>query len=122
MKDLLAEVKILDQRGTALADLQCILVITDRATLGCRQDLGVTFSDLMKLASVASHKLLIMDCRGLARRLSGGLGHKKRSSRRNGLPNTINAAPRLRFPPATALVSRVAPQTRSEEVSAIALW
>jgi hypothetical protein len=54
MKDLLAEMKILDQGRTALANLQGILIISDRTALCGGQDLTVPLRDLVKLASVSS--------------------------------------------------------------------
>ena len=56
VEDLLAEVEILDQRRPALADLQRVLVVRDRAALRGRQDLGVALGDLVKLASVPAHQ------------------------------------------------------------------
>ena len=41
MKNLLAEVEILDQRGTALADLQGVLVVGNRPALRRGQDFGI---------------------------------------------------------------------------------
>ena len=77
VEDLLAEMEILDQRRPALADLQRVLVVGNRAALGGRQDLGVALGDLVKFAAIAAHQLLIVDRRGLARRLSSGLGHAR---------------------------------------------
>ena len=77
MEDFLAEVEILDERRSPLADLQSVLVVGHRAALGRRQDLGVALGDLVKLASIPARQLLIMDRRRLARRLSSGLGHAR---------------------------------------------
>ena len=75
VENLLAKVKVLDQRWTALADLQRVLIVGNRAALGRRQD-RLALGDLVKFASVSTLELLVMDRRGLARRLSSGLGHR----------------------------------------------
>jgi len=75
MKDLLAEMEILDQRWSALADLQGVLVVGYGRPLCRGQDFGIALGGLVKFASVSSHELLIMDGRGITRRLSSALGH-----------------------------------------------
>ena len=94
MEDFLPEVEIFDERRSPLADLQSVLVVSHRAALSRRQDLGVTLGDLMKFPSFPARQLLIMDRRGLARGLSSGLGHANIPFWRNGTSDHSQCRPK----------------------------
>ncbi len=61
VEDLLAEMKVLDQRRTARADLQRVLIVRDRSALCGRQDRLVIGRDLVQFAAIAADQFLIVD-------------------------------------------------------------
>ena len=63
MKDLLAEMKILDQGRPARTDLERVLVVRHRAALRGGQDRRIALRDLMQLAALAADQFLIVDGR-----------------------------------------------------------
>ncbi len=65
VKNLLAKVKILDQGRTALAYLQRVLIVGNRAALGRGQDRNIALGKLVEFAPLATLELLVMDGRGL---------------------------------------------------------
>ena len=75
MEDLLAEVKVFQDRRPSSADFQRVLIVGYRSALSCRQNWNVDFRNLMEFPAFAPLELLIVDRRGLNRRLSRGLGH-----------------------------------------------
>ena len=75
MKNLLAELEILDQRWAPLTNLKRVLVIGYRSALSCRQDIAVAFGNLVQLTSLTPFKFLVMNSSGCTHRLSGALGH-----------------------------------------------
>jgi hypothetical protein len=77
MKDLLAEVEILQQRWSTRSDFQGVLIVGNRPTLSCRQNGRFARCSLMKFAAFPAVELLIVDSRrprGCASRFFG-LGH-----------------------------------------------
>jgi hypothetical protein len=61
VKDLFAEVEILNQRWPAWADLQRILVVRNRAALSRGQDRHVAGRNLMELAAFTTGEFLIVN-------------------------------------------------------------
>ncbi|VTZ63650.1 conserved hypothetical protein [Sinorhizobium medicae] len=61
VEDLLAKMKILDERGATLAGSQAVLIVGDRAALRRRQNGRVTFGDLVKLSTIAACRFLVMN-------------------------------------------------------------
>jgi hypothetical protein len=62
MEYLLAKMKVIDERGSALADLQRILVVSNRAPLRGRQYRRIPLCNLVKLSAAAANQLLVVDC------------------------------------------------------------
>jgi hypothetical protein len=63
MEYLLAKMKVIDERGPALADLQRILVVGNRPPLRRRQYRHIPLCNLVKLSAAAANQLLVVDCR-----------------------------------------------------------
>lgn len=66
VENLLAEVKVVDDKGTAWPNAQGILVVCKGATLSGGQDRRTIFRYLVKLATFSPVHLLIMDCHGFS--------------------------------------------------------
>jgi hypothetical protein len=61
MKDLFAEMEVLDQTGAALTELEGVLVVSDRSALGSGEDFRLALGNLMEFAAVSAGELLIVN-------------------------------------------------------------
>ena len=77
VEDLLAEMEVFDQRRPALADLQRVLVVGDRTSLGGGEHLGFTLRGLVEFATIPSGELLVVNPGRLVRgSFRWGAGHR----------------------------------------------
>lgn len=63
VEDLVAKVGVLDQRRSALANPQCVLVVGDRRSQGSRENRRVGFRDLVQFAAISARGILIVHTR-----------------------------------------------------------
>jgi hypothetical protein len=61
MEDLFTKMEIFDKCRSALANLQCVLIVGDRDALGRGKNGGALFCNLMQLTAVAAEQCLLVN-------------------------------------------------------------
>ncbi|BCH56378.1 hypothetical protein RvVAR031_40280 [Agrobacterium vitis] len=60
VENFLSEMEIIDDKRTAIPNAKGVLIVCDRPAL-CRGQNRIAFGDLVKFATLAAHKFLIVD-------------------------------------------------------------